>query len=280
MGLSHLKGLIKLHVKIFIVDTSIKKITKKLKENKIYNENKIEILYEIPKNIHFDLCIISTKSAVRFNIFKKFLNFNTCKIILLEKFPFLKSKHFNYAKKIFDLKKIYINTWAYYLADYITLKSKTNFKMKISVRSQLCLTNITHFLHFFFKLDEYSNIISREKKIKVIKLDKDRKYNEIDGYFTLKTFNGNSFKIKTFRNPKFPFYLKIINNNNSYNIYFTNNAKILIKKNNKKKIITFPFSSKNTKMLFNKNLVTRFPNLEIDKKISVFVLSFITNRII
>lgn len=280
MGLSHLKSLIKLNYEIFIVDKNKKKILIKLKFNKIYSKNGLKILNRIPKNINFDLCIISTKSINRFDVFREFLKSNKSKIILLEKFSFLKVANFKYAEKVFDSKKIYINTWAYYLTKYISFKKKTNFKVNINVRNQLCLTNITHFLHFFFNLDGYSNIISKNKKIKIIKLKKDKKYNEIKGHFSLKTLNGNSLKIKTFKNLRFLFYFSLISQYDNYKIYFTIDDKIIIKKNNYKKNLTFPFSSRYTKKVLKKNAHKYFPNLEKDKILSTFLLKFINNRII
>ena len=160
------------------------------------------------------------------------------------------------------------------------LEKKTNFELKINVKSQLCSTNITHFLHFFFKLDGYSNIISKNKKIKIIKLKKDKEYNEIEGFFSLKTSNGNILKIQTSKKNKFPFYFKIINKYDNYKIYFKNNSKIIINKNNYEKIIPFPISSKTTKKILNKKTQIDFPNLEKDKTLSIFLLNFINNRII
>ena len=75
MGLSHLKSLYKLNIKIYLFDKS-KNITKYLKHNKIKISNNLIIVNKIPNNEKFDLCIISTKSNSRFEVFKLFMKTN------------------------------------------------------------------------------------------------------------------------------------------------------------------------------------------------------------
>lgn len=279
MGLAHLKSFTKMNNIIYLFDKKVTKIKTLLKKNNIKDINKLKILKRIPKDEKFDLCIVSTKSLERFNIFKKFLSLNKCKLIFLEKFSFINKKHFDYTSKIFNLKNIYVNSWGLYLANHIKIKNKTNFSMNIEIENQRCLPNITHILHFFFSLDGYSKIHSKEKKIKIVKLKKDEKYDEIKGFFSIKTKNKNQLILRTTNNIKYDFNFDIINKNNKYKIFFKDN-KIHIKKNFTKKIIDFPFSSKTSKNILKVNRNDYFPNLEKDKIVSFFVLNYLSKKII
>ena len=96
----------KYKINLFLIDKSQKKINFLIRN--LNNNKNLKVVYQSKKiekiNKRINLLILSTDSLKRYELLKKILIFNRVEYIILEKFAFLKKKHF---KDILSLNKKY-----------------------------------------------------------------------------------------------------------------------------------------------------------------------------
>lgn len=218
MGTSHLKSFNnKKNYKLYLYDKYLKKshIKKKIK-NLNLNIN-YEICESFPKNYYFLAVIFANHSIDRFNTVKKIIEKNKIKLLILEKFVFIKKIHFDLIKKIFNVKNIIVNIWGGIILKLTKLNflKFINFKIIISVPEGALLSNLIHHYYFFSLLTR--NKIEIQKNINKIIKSKRKKFHELKGSIFLKSLN-KSIQIKT---------SKKLKNIQIYKIYYLNKKIIL-----------------------------------------------------
>lgn len=228
MGSSHIKSFLdKSCCNLLLYDNDNTKL-------KNYESLKnIEILKNIKLKKRIKLCILSTPSKTRFNLFKKLYRQKKIEIFLLEKFMFLKKKNYDYVKQNYKINKIFNNVWGKYL-----FKLSQNYNLKfydkveIKIQKGHMLTNLIHFMNFFsyyqkfiklnkFELqpfnkaqyDEYSGKIYLEYSLQKVKIQTSKIKNIFEISFS-KSRNKKKFKIILKKNLKLYFFL----NNNVSNV--------------------------------------------------------------
>lgn len=228
MGSSHIKSFLdKSCCNLLLYDNDKTKL-------KNYESLKnIEILKNIKLKKRIKLCILSTPSKTRFNLFKKLYRQKKIEIFLLEKFMFLKKKNYDYVKQNYKINKIFNNVWGKYL-----FKLSQNYNLKfydkveIKIQKGHMLTNLIHFMNFFsyyqkfiklnkFELqpfnkaqyDEYSGKIYLEYSLQKVKIQTSKIKNIFEISFS-KSRNKKKFKIILKKNLKLYFFL----NNNVSNV--------------------------------------------------------------
>lgn len=221
MGSSHIKSFLdKSCCNLLLYDNDKTKL-------KNYESLKnIEILKNIKLKKRIKLCILSTPSKTRFNLFKKLYRQKKIEIFLLEKFMFLKKKNYDYVKQNYKINKIFNNVWGKYL-----FKLSQNYNLKfydkveIKIQKGHMLTNLIHFMNFFsyyqkfiklnkFELqpfnkaqyDEYSGKIYLEYSLQKVKIQTSKIKNIFEISFS-KSRNKKKFKIILKKNLKLYFFL-------------------------------------------------------------------------
>jgi hypothetical protein len=219
MGTSHLKSFNnKKNCKIYIYDKYLKKSHIKKKIDSLELNINYEICEFFPKNKIFSAAIFANHSIDRFKTVKAAIKNNKIRLLLLEKFIFLKKKHFDIIKKIFNIKKILVNTWGGIILNLSKLNflRSVDFKIFVLVPEGSLLTNLIHIYYFFSLLTK--NKIEIQKKIYKIIKSKRKQFHELKGSIFLKSLN-KSMEIKTCKNLK---------NIQIYKIYYSN-KKIILK---------------------------------------------------
>ncbi len=150
IGLRHLQSILKIKadkLNIYLHDK------KRLLINHNQNNHKIHKVYNIPKNLNFEIAIISTTSEVRHSLLKKIIVNNRIKRILIEKIAFTSKNQYLSALKI---KNISINYPRPLMKSYINLKSylrkKTIKSIYIYGSKWNMLSNSLHFMNLFYFL--------------------------------------------------------------------------------------------------------------------------------
>ena len=135
---------------IYVYDKEIKKVQEYLKLNKKYKK-KLKILDNFSKDKSFFLCIISTNSDVRFEMFKKINNTMRIKNYIFEKIVFQKPTEYEKTYKIIIKNKLncWINCprrgWKIYTDIKKKIIKNKKFVMKISGENWGLLSNSIHF---------------------------------------------------------------------------------------------------------------------------------------
>jgi hypothetical protein len=202
MGTSHLKSFNnKKKYKIYVYDKYLKKshIKKKIKNLEL-NIN-YKICENFPKKKIFFAAIFANHSIDRFKTVKSFIQHNKIRLLVLEKFVFLKKIQFDRIKKIFNIKNIIVNTWGGIILKLTKLNflKFNNFKIVITVPEGALLTNLIHYYYFFSLLTK--NKIEIQKNIYQIIKSKRKNFHELTGSIFLKSLN-KSMQIKTSKNLK------------------------------------------------------------------------------
>jgi hypothetical protein len=244
IGRAHLNGILKIkkNFNIYLYD--------KKKINFNFEDDRIKIIKQIPKNKNFLLVIISTDNRYRLKIIKNLIsNKNTINYLLLEKYIFKDLNEFHdfekkYLKQIF--KGCYINCWGKILFDSLGLKSINKIKeIEISINKSSYLTSFIHFLQI---VDNIKKISFKEKynlKINKIFNSKRKGFKEVDAIFNLYkkkftfTYGAKNIDYSFIINFKFADrFIKII---------LKDDFKLSIHNKGKISRIRFPLSSETTK---------------------------------
>ena len=158
IGFRHLQSILKLKEisKIDVIDIKYDLIIK----NKIdyLNKNKSKINFyksyiELRKK--YDFCIISTNSDVRFNSLKNFYRYSYAKYLILEKFLFLKIKHYKDCEKFVLDNKIqaWINcprrTYKVYKQISQDIKNKSKLSIQCYGNKWNMASNCIHYIDLF-----------------------------------------------------------------------------------------------------------------------------------
>ena len=264
MGIAHLKSFQSKSSKyqIFLSDLNMNKIAgKNLRLFKKFKN--LSINDNLPKNLKFDVVIISTNSKERYLVIREIFNHNKVKNLFLEKFIFPNIKDFNLFKKLIKKKKIkniFVNTWGDYLIRKLNivnfLKRKKNLKIIININKGDMLTNLIHYFDMIDCLLFGNKFYLINKNIKLIR-SKRKGYNEIEGSLSIRQGTNTIFLNSKFKK-KFS-TMEIIGSNLNYFIEIDNlgycnlyEQKKIIKR------IPFPFASKKTELWFNNFLLRCF----------------------
>ena len=256
IGRSHLKSfyLSKKKYNIYLYD--INHINKKIiNKKKIYNFN---ILKKFPKNLNFDLCIVSTNSLERYSIINKLVKYNKIKYFIFEKYIFTKKQHYSSMRKIlFKLSsRSFINLWGSIVADSLNLKFKNKtLRFNASIKNGRFITNVIHFLDLFCFLTS-RNLVDLKIDIKKIINSKRKKYKEIVGSMFAKN-NQGTIKIASLKNITHD-NIKIEDGGDIYKIIIAKNKKCILYKNSKIiNKVAFPYAYENTANIFEKYLIKK-----------------------
>ena len=233
MGLAHLKSLISINKKnILILEKNLERINF-IKKN--YNLRNITVSKKMPKNHFFDFCIIATHSYNRLEILKTLLKNNSVKYLLIEKFIFLKKKHYSIAKRLFLRKKVrvYVNIWSKQLIKICNLnKIKNIFSIQIKIRQGRILTNLVHYLNLI------KNLINKKVEINFRNYKfKNQKFNNhiFTEYFGKILITLNNKTIGTIEPSKDNYDYIILKGKNFYNEIQVRDKEIFFNKGFKKK---------------------------------------------
>ena len=251
IGKSHLRSfyLSKKKYNVFLYDINkINNPSIKKKKNL-----KFHILKKFPKNLKFELCIISTNSLERFKIINDLLKYNNVKFIIIEKYIFTKIIHYSLLKKkLFKISnRLFINLWGSIVADSLKLRLKNeNLKFQVKIKDDRFITNTVHFLDLFCfftnrKLKKY------QINIKKIINSKRKKYKEIKGSICAENDQGN---IEIISEKKVIHdSIQINDGTDVYKIIIAKNKKCFLYKNSKIiKKVEFPYAYKKTSEIFEK----------------------------
>ena len=218
---------------------------------------KINFKNKYPINKNYDLLIIATSAEERLKVFKKIVNKNSIKYLILEKFLFNKEGHYKEFEKIIkkkNIKKIRVNSWGYqiYLEIKNYVKLDRNSLITVNIKEGELLSNLLHFLDLFCCYSGLS--FDLKTKIKKIIKSKRKPYNEIIGNIIAKNSNSK-INICTKRNIIFPkVYIK--SRNKFFFLDFNEDGNCRLYKN--KKILNkfpFPFAWKTTEKNFFKYFI-------------------------
>ena len=172
-------------------------LKKPLKFKSNQNNHRVIKIYNIPKNLNFEIAIIATTSEVRHSLLTKIKINNKIKRFLIEKIAFNSKKQYLSALKI---KNISINYPRPLMKSYINLK---NYLEKKSIKSITVygskwnmLSNSLHFMNLFYFLT--NEILTDINQAKIHK----RKYNskrygfsEIKGLIIFKNKRNQFLKL-------------------------------------------------------------------------------------
>jgi hypothetical protein len=281
MGLSHFNSFCRKKYIIHIVENKFNENIKKIIKNKQFNKY-IYIFKKIPSKQKYLLTISATGSIERFGLIKNFLKKNKTKFLLLEKFSFLKIKHFEeFNKKFSNKTKTFVNSWAYILAKKMNFPTKIKrFDLTCYIREGLLLANITHIFHLFSFLNNKSTTQKLyNNNCKIIKNVKRKLYDELKGTVEVEHLNKNKLIIKTKKKMNdliiFSIYAKNLSIN--YRLCITKNNMVHYYKSGKKiKEINFPYSSI-TSLIFLKKALNNdnkyMPSFQKDYEISKLILN-------
>ena len=283
MGIAHLTSFLKAkssyHITVVDKDSIINKVKKKFSDSFIEFQNKL------PKKKSFDLAIIATGSKERFLVSNMIIKNNSIRIILLEKFIFLKKIDYIKFDTLLNSQKIkcYVNCWGTTLSRLLNFPKMINKKTTINVT--ICkgnyLTNLIHILNLIFdgiglkKINNYKLTIDKVFKSKA------KGYDEINGKLSFNTkdnyihINILSKKIKDI------FKIEIKNRKRSV-IYLNNKLKLIKKHNNKLKRFDFPLSSVFTEKIYqhidNKKYSFKFISYKYAKDLSLLILNLFLKK--
>ena len=280
MGMAHLHAFERYNNKIRIYILDKKKRLDCVKNNYEYN-NKFNIIYlsKVPKNLFFSFVIVATDSKNRFKVTIDIIKNNKIKFLLLEKFLFLKISDYEKISKYLFKNKIicYMTSWGLFLAKKIN--NIDFYNKKISVRiycnSNNYLTNIIHYILFFYKLKNDKKIDFKRffitKKIK----SNFRNYQNIEGGFEAISTDGSSLIVQTTKSNLHKIFFKLNFNNNNLSINISSENKIIINSDKNRKIINFPLAKDFTKKIYDlskKNMTDFLPNYQLSEYFSKKVL--------
>ena len=271
IGISHLKSFLNSNgtYEIDIIDK--KKRLDELKKSLSPKRNlSLNFNSKIPNDKSFDFAIISTNSMERYKAFKRLIEKNKIKYILLEKFIFSKIMEYKKFNKFFKKynKKIMVNSFGSYLFRNCGIKKeeKKPVNIFVTVKEGTMFTGMIHYFDFFY-------IFTRKKfKIdfsKIERIIKSKRSNYFEGLGEISAFNSKgSIKISTSKKVNLEIRLKIKEIN--YRLILIKNNFILFKNNKLNKKFTFPFAYKITsKLINNKSFLKNFNYLS---KISIDIL--------
>jgi hypothetical protein len=250
MGFSHFKSFYKKKYILDIVEKKKNDNVKFLLRNNLYKK-KFFLYKEIPKNQKYLLTISATQSKERFFLIKKFFETNSTKFLLLEKFCFLKLKHFDLFNKKFNYKtETFVNSWGHIVAKKIKIRKKLkNFEVLCYIEKGSLLSNITHILHFFNYLSKKVAINKFKKNnYKVVKSIKRKFYDELLGTIELEDLNKNKLTIKTKKNLKsyMTFFIRQKYPKINYKVSMVGKIISFYNSREKKLEFEFPFAKKTT----------------------------------
>lgn len=283
MGKVHLESFISKNFIIHIVEKN-----KKIKLGIIKKKKNVFFFNKLPNRQRYLLTICATRSKERFSTIKKFLDNNSTKFLLLEKFCFYSLSQFKKFKNNLNLKTLtFVNSWAYIIAKNIKGFNKNQkFKLVCEIPEGNLLSNISHFFHIFGYLNNNNNI----KKFyitnyKIIESQKRKNYNELKGIIRVEDVNNNSLKIISKKNMAniMNFHIYQVNPDVHYTILIKKNYTICYHKNNKlNKITKFPFSKKTSFTFLQQCLKKKYnylPNFINDYSLSTKILSNLNVKI-
>ena len=283
MGKAHLASFINKQFTIHIVEKN-----KKLKPKIIEKKKNIFFFDKLPNRQGYLLTICATRSKERFLTIKKFLENNSTKFLLLEKFCFYSVSQFEKFKNNFNSKTLtFVNSWAYIIAKEIKGFNKNQkFKLVCEISEGNLLSNISHFFHIFGYLNNNNNIKKfYTTNYKIIKSQKRESYDEIKGIIRLEDMNKNSLKIISKKNMVdiMNFHIYQENPNVSYNILIKKDYTICYYKNNKlTKVTKFPFAKKTSFAFLQQCIKKKYdylPNFINDYSFSKKILSNLNVKI-
>lgn len=284
IGLRHAQGLAKSKYKInlFLIDKSQKKINFLIRN--LNNNKNLKIVYQSKKiekiNKRINLLILSTDSLKRYELLKKILIFNRVEYIILEKFAFLKKKHF---KDILSLnKKIWVNTPNRVYESYKKLKKQLKNKkinMEVTGNRWNMASNIIHYLDLFHFLNNFKRIKSQEIALDKKIFDSKRKgYKEISGRIKLYTETNNLILFEDSTNIKHNgVRIKIFNKYQNYLIDEKTKSCI---NGHRKTNFKIPFQSNLTNKYVNKIFSTGrcdLPKLKISSYLHIVIINILNN---
>ena len=280
MGMAHLSAFERYNNKIRIYILDKKKRLDFVKNNYKY-KHKFNIIYlsKAPKNLFFSFVIVATDSKNRFKATIEIIKNNKIKFLLLEKFLFLKiSDYEKISKYLFKNKiKCYMNSWGLFLAKKINNINFYNKKISIRIycNSNNYLTNIIHYILFFYKLKNDKKIDFKRffitKKIK----SNFRNYQNIEGSFEAISSDGSSLIVQTTKSKVHKIFYKLNFNNNNLSINISSKNKIVINSGGKHQIINFPLAKDLTKKIYElskKNMIDFLPNYKLSQYFSKKIL--------
>ena len=279
MGFAHFSAIqnVKKNLNIYIYDK------KKIKT--FFNDQRVQIINEIPINKKFLLVIIATDIKSKFEIIRSFFNNNnSVDYLLLEKYLFknlIEFKKFeeNFLKRV--KKNCYVNCWGEIFLDYIKLKEKKNIsKINVIINKSSYLTSFIHFLQI---LNRFSKIVNNEKyDLHIVQILKSKRkgFKEIDAKFNLK--KNNLFFSYEAKKINYGFKIDFINATNKISVVLNNNFKLKITKKNEEKIIDFPLTSKTTKeflesIILNKKI--KLPKYAEIANLNKFIIRILANKL-
>ena len=282
MGVAHMYAFKKSKDKqiIYLLDKKEKiKLIKKIYKFNIHK--KIIYLTKIPKRKVFDFVIVSTDSKNRFNVTKNILKYNKIKFLLLEKFIFLKNVHYKIISEYIKKKKIkcYINSWGFFLAKKLSNQYYKNKKISVQV---FCdpnnyLTNLIHYVLFFYKLKNDKEINFSEFIIKKKIKSKFKYYPNIAGFCKIISSDGSSMIVKTLEGDINKIIFIIYLFKKRINITINEKNKIILKNKKITKIYNFPLARNFTKKIHKfskKNKINELiPNYDISENFSKKILT-------
>jgi hypothetical protein len=281
MGMAHLSAFsgCSKQIRIYVLD---KKKRLKLVRNSYKFNSKFKIIYlnKVPKNLIFSFVIVATDSKNRFKVTIEIIKKNKVKFLLLEKFMFLKIRDYREISK-YLLKnqiKCYMNSWGLFLAKKIKNLNFNNKKISIIIHCNLnnYLTNIIHYILFFYKIKKDKDINFKKfvitKKIK----SKYKNYKNISGFCEAISTDGSSLKVKTTKSNTHKIFFKINFKNKNLSININDKNKIIIESKKFSKIIDFPLAKNFTKKTYElsqrKNKIDFLPNYQLSEYFSKKIL--------
>ncbi len=284
MGTAHLTSFInaKLNYNITVVDTN--SVIKKLK-NKFLG---ISIKYQekLPNKNFFDLAIIATGSIERFLVSCKIINNNFIKIILLEKFVFLKKNNYEKFSKLLNKNKTkcYVNCWGTSLSNILKFSKmiKKNSIINITINNRSYLTNLIHILNLIFDSIPFNRTADYKLLIKKIFSAKFKNYHEIAAQLSFYSIYKNIYINISSVNQKNTFEVKILNKKEKSTIFLNKNLKLVKIFNNKIKKYNFPLSSIYSEKIYrninNNNYHYKFISYNYATDLSLLILNLINKH--
>jgi hypothetical protein len=280
MGMAHLHAFERYNSKVRIYILEKKRKLEFVKNNYRYN-NKFNIIYlsKVPKNLFFSFVIVATDSKNRFKVTIEIIKNNKIKFLLLEKFLFLKIGDYEkFSKSLFKNKiKCYMNSWGLFLAKKINNINFYNKKISIRIycNSSNYLTNIIHYILFFYELKNDKKI--NFKRFLITKKFKSnfRNYQNIEGSFKAVSSDGSSLIAQTTKNNIHKIFFKLNFNNNNLSINISSKNKIIINSGRYCKIINFPLAKNFTKKIYEsskKNMIDFLPSYQLSEYFSKKIL--------
>jgi hypothetical protein len=280
MGMAHLHAFERHNSKIRIYILDKKKKLEFVKNNYKYN-NKFNIIYlsKVPKNLFFSFVIVATDSKNRFKVTFEIIKNNKIKFLLLEKFLFLKISDYEKISKYLLKNKIkcYMNSWGLFLAKKINNINFYNKKISIRIycNPNNYLTNIIHYILFFYELKNDKKI--NFKRFFITKKFKSnfRNYQNVEGGFKAVSSDGSSLIVQTTKNNVHKILFELNFNNNNLSINISSKNKIIINSGRYCKIINFPLAKKFTKKIYEsskKNMIDFLPSYQLSEYFSKKIL--------